>query len=464
MGVKDFNHNVQEFFDLFSIEFPAADHSCRGWLTSLRDPSTSYTALHQASLHGHCDIVKLLVEQDQDLVASKDRRGCLPIHLAAWNGHVQVVEELLRADVGTINSVNNAKESPLHLAAQHGYGGVVSLLLKNRANAQLRNARFETALDISNGKRNICKLLICYCPELVLQSAAECSTADNRTISAKIVYPLHSAARYGNVECLSVLCDSGFNVNYVTEEGSAIHVAAVFGQIESVRLLLSHGVDLNIKDSNGMTVLEKLQYYETHQHTDLTQVIQSKDGWSACKELIEEFLGNLKSIKPVIWIALPENSRAPDQKRTSSKCASTTSQTNQAGTSTSRSNGHHPTAPTVVRPVFPITSTNMLGRSAIMPQKRVKGSLPSGLIHVDQNPSNTLPATCSYQAPPLYDAWTQPKPLVYNNIDNLISAQPPLPLSYDNVPRSLFIYDNAPPPNHRRWDHDCCVSQAKPGQ
>jgi ankyrin repeat protein len=142
-----------------------------GWLTNLRDPATAYTALHLAALNGHYSVCKLLLEQDDQLISAKDRRGCLPLHLAAWNGHSTVVQYFTDLDVSIVDEVNNAKESSLHLAAQHGHGKVVATLLQKHANARLRNARYETALDIATrtGKENVCQLLICHCPELALQ-------------------------------------------------------------------------------------------------------------------------------------------------------------------------------------------------------------------------------------------------------------------------------------------------------
>lgn len=78
---------------------------------------------------------------------------------------------MLESEISTIDDVNNAKETPLHLAAQHGNGKVVVILLQKQASARLRNARYETALDIAarTGKENVCRLLICHCPELLLQ-------------------------------------------------------------------------------------------------------------------------------------------------------------------------------------------------------------------------------------------------------------------------------------------------------
>lgn len=57
----------------------------------------------------------------------------------------------------------------------------------------------------------------------------------------KIVYPLHLAACYGNIECIDILCDNGFDINFVTIEGSALHIAATFGHLKAVKLLVNRG-------------------------------------------------------------------------------------------------------------------------------------------------------------------------------------------------------------------------------
>lgn len=48
-------------------------------------------------------------------------------------------------------------------------------ILQTHANARMRNARAETALDVAArlGKANVCRLLICNCPELALQVRLE---------------------------------------------------------------------------------------------------------------------------------------------------------------------------------------------------------------------------------------------------------------------------------------------------
>lgn len=50
------------------------------------------------------------------------------------------------------------------------------------------------------------------------------------------------------------------------------------------------GINVDIRDGQGRTVLETLAEHENEKASDLTQVIQSREGWSECRKLIEGFL------------------------------------------------------------------------------------------------------------------------------------------------------------------------------
>ncbi|PIO56758.1 ankyrin repeat protein, partial [Teladorsagia circumcincta] len=78
---------------------------------------------------------------------------------------------LAESDPESVDAVNNAQESSLHLAAQHGHDKLVRVLLEHHADPRLRNARFETPLDVAarTGHAVVCKILIGFCPELALQ-------------------------------------------------------------------------------------------------------------------------------------------------------------------------------------------------------------------------------------------------------------------------------------------------------
>ncbi|KAI1708885.1 ankyrin repeats (3 copies) domain-containing protein [Ditylenchus destructor] len=428
---------------------------CPGWLTTLREPTTSYTVLHQSARHGHCELTKFLIEQDKELVTAKDRRGCLPVHLAVFNGHADVVEVLIKSDPNTTNALNNAKECPLHVATQNGHAACVSLLLQNRANPLLRNARFETALDIAArmGKSNICKLLICYSPELINQNSNECFANDNRASSSKVLCPLHMATKHGHLDCVRVLCESGFDVNYHTTDGSALHIAVMFCQVDVVEFLIRYGINLSLTDYNGKTALDKANdLMDDNSSTSITSY--SKERLIHCRNLIQDAIispiGNsgstiksnnsdnnttqFDSAKGVIWRELPENSSIL-LKRLSEKNSTTLNDHNQS---------HSPSAPK--------TNPRISAPSMIVDRRRVPHTMGKNEPGKDH--------TCNYQAPPLYDAWilaSKNSGMVYKNVEEV---QPgganQLPLSYDNVPRNLFVYDNAPPPTHRRWEHNCC--------
>uniref|UniRef100_A0A0N4T0F4 ANK_REP_REGION domain-containing protein n=1 Tax=Brugia pahangi TaxID=6280 RepID=A0A0N4T0F4_BRUPA len=504
------------------LNFLRTSTSHSAWLCSIVDPLNGYTVLHLAALLGHKEVVKILLNVDSQMARIKDRRGCFPIHLAAWNGHVEVIQTLINAEPNTVDAVNNAKESPLHLSAQHGHGKVVAVLLANHADARMRNARAETALDVAArfGKANVCRLLICNCPELALQSASECITTDpgrSRHL-AQVVYPLHAAARHGHIDCLQILCHSGFDLDYVTEEGSALHVAALFGKVEAVKLLLEQGINVDTRDGQGRTVLETLAEHENEKASDLTQVIQSREGWSECRKLIEAYIHKYKdresdrisaanhsiylnlpfcskygaNPKDVIWKPIPRLSTArlqssrnhvqhsssygPDATLDISTCCPPPSivtkmvalvnvEHNQddisilpLSTVHVESSGSESGSQPSPSQVEDFGVENRVPRfTVIVPNHRYQHTLQknqkNGILLPRMGVRTSLNSDSVVMCPsPLsYDAWQSQHAGPY---DNVISPRHPL-LGYDNVPQNPVVYDNAPPPGHRCWQHFC---------
>jgi ankyrin repeat protein len=67
---------------------------------------------------------------------------------------------------------------------------------------------------------------------------------------------LHLAARKGNMECASLLLESGADIEAKDYLGrSALQLAAELGQREIVHLLTASGADLDAKDDRGWTSL-----------------------------------------------------------------------------------------------------------------------------------------------------------------------------------------------------------------
>ncbi|VDM54343.1 unnamed protein product [Angiostrongylus costaricensis] len=551
---------------------------CPGWLSSCKDPSTQYTPLHNASLHGHHHVCKsafflhgrifsthrlslrfllfrILVESDRLLTSARDKRGCVPLHLASWNGHFEAMKRLVSClvkttlkhyfltlqllvefDTDSVDAVNNAQETPLHLAAQHGHDKVVRVLLEHHADPRLRNARFETPLDVAarTGHAVVCKILVGFCPELALQSAVDCSsTGENGQIRAQVVYPLHAAARHSHIQCLQILRLGGFDLDFVTDEGSALHVAAVFGQVEAVRYLTDEGINPHIRDSKGRTALDVLREHEGNQTSDLTYIIQSREGWSECRKIIDGYIQRLESEHfnsssdsgidrrdsersivdedgiPYFLIASSTSRPSLHEVKEEAVEGKSTVQENttiitvgEQSSSTTKAmpivettlwefrrtenairygedTSLRTTAPEL-HPVpihrtwnsrmydvgrgiarFPITSP--MNKTRHQQSKRIGNTLPLkfNAMRTTLSPQrgSVLPSDspcCIYRIPPVYDTrhtWHQ-KLIQSDGITHTYNPAYP----YDNIPRNLIVYDNAPTPAggvttvRQRWE------------
>jgi cytohesin len=92
-----------------------------------------------AALRGDLREVKTLLQNNPNLVFSKDDGGMTPLHYVAFNGNNDVVELLLanHADVNTHES--DFGWTPLHYAAYKGHPDAVESLLANHADVNATN-------------------------------------------------------------------------------------------------------------------------------------------------------------------------------------------------------------------------------------------------------------------------------------------------------------------------------------
>lgn len=81
-----------------------------------------------ASIHGHLDIVKALVEAGVK-VEAKDKRSRTAAHHAAMNGHTHVLSYLLRLGVNHL-AVDSSGNTLLHYSAAYGWYFATMLLLE----------------------------------------------------------------------------------------------------------------------------------------------------------------------------------------------------------------------------------------------------------------------------------------------------------------------------------------------
>jgi ankyrin repeat protein len=120
----------------------------------------SMTEIHSAAWQGDLAKVKALLEDNPNLVSSKEIGGETPLHMTVLNGHWDVAKLLLtkKADV---NARNERGTTPLHLAAQEGSTSMVELLLANMADVNVKDSYGYTSLyyAVQSGRKNVAELL-----------------------------------------------------------------------------------------------------------------------------------------------------------------------------------------------------------------------------------------------------------------------------------------------------------------
>ncbi|GBM23072.1 Ankyrin repeat and SAM domain-containing protein 1A [Araneus ventricosus] len=226
--------------------------------------NNGYTPLHHACLNGHKEIVALLLthEASANIV---DHKGCTPLHLAAWSGNTDIVELLLThgPSFPSVNHMNFDHESALHSAAQYGHTEIVKLLLENKCYPSVRNVRNESPLDLASqyGRLETVECLLNSHPGL-LNDIVRCHS------------PLHLAAKNGHKHVVKLLLDSGFDVNYMTDIGTALHEAAMYGKLEVVKLLLDYGCDPTLENSRKRVVFDILGDLNTSIAKQIEEVIR----------------------------------------------------------------------------------------------------------------------------------------------------------------------------------------------
>ncbi|CAH2055772.1 unnamed protein product, partial [Iphiclides podalirius] len=224
----------------------------RGAGVNVQDDN-GYTPLHHACLRGHKEIVRLLLSVDA-LPCAVDKKGATPLHLAAWKGDSDIVSMLLAHNNPTVNidQWTSDQETALLIAAQFGYVDVVAQLLARGADAELRNMKDESALDLAAqyGRLETVQHMLRVRP-LLVQPYKYPSCRDKIFSSST---PLHRASKNGHKEVVSALLDAGFDPNVRSYSGTPLHEAACFGKASVVRILLAKGADLHAVDNRGRTV------------------------------------------------------------------------------------------------------------------------------------------------------------------------------------------------------------------
>lgn len=95
--------------------------------------------------------------------------------------------------------------------------------------------------------------------------------------------PLHIAAKHGQVECLRLLIQYGYDVDAKGMSGTCLHEASLYGKVEVVRFLLEAGADVMALNGQGLTPLEVVNQYTGPQSSqELKRALQGEQALCGC--------------------------------------------------------------------------------------------------------------------------------------------------------------------------------------
>ncbi|KAF6823075.1 ankyrin repeat domain-containing protein 52 [Colletotrichum plurivorum] len=234
------------------------------------------TPIYAASMNGHLEVVKVLLEKGAD-VSVANTNGWTPLHSASTssNGHLDVVKILLEKGADVLVATNDGR-TPLHSASSNGHLDVVKVLLASGADVSVAKKNGWTPLKAasSNGHLNVVKIL--------LEKGADVLVATNDGWT-----PLHSASSDGHLEVVKVLLENGADVSVANTNGrTPLYSASSNGHLEVVKVLLESGADVSVADTDGWTPLNAascnghLEVVMVLLETGADVSVADTDGWT----------------------------------------------------------------------------------------------------------------------------------------------------------------------------------------
>lgn len=209
------------------------------------DPFQGRSPLHLASLFGHFETVKVLLEAHADLQCLA-QYGRPPLHAAASGGNGKIIKTLIEAGA-TIETPDDDELTPLQFAMTWGRSEAMEELLKAGANP---NSGKEGQDDPAWAEKPLL-----YCARfnyiqgmrLALQHGADINCKSGK------VSPLYLAVQNGNLEIARMLLENGSDPNENPEGYDFLLLLALeLGpkSIDMLDLLFDHGARIEEEDNS----------------------------------------------------------------------------------------------------------------------------------------------------------------------------------------------------------------------
>ncbi len=249
-----------------------------------KEPQIGATALIAASIMGHTEIMKLLLEKGADANAADNNAFTALIYSAA-KGNADGTKLLL--DSGAkVNTKNAHGETALIRAASVGSAEVVRILLGSGAEIEAETNEGGNALILAadNGHTEVVKVLLekgankdhyhKYSPKIAYDYARQKGFRDIEellkpkvdAVPSEIIKPtkklspeeqaaankqLIDAIRDRNMKAVVAAIENGADVNTNVDDDYPIINATYYGYAEIVELLIKQGANVNTEDSTG---------------------------------------------------------------------------------------------------------------------------------------------------------------------------------------------------------------------
>ena len=224
--------------------------------------SSNFTALINAAIGGHFDIVELLLSRGAD-VNVRTVAGDTALMYASRRTQTDIVKALL--DKGAeVNVRNRAGQTAFYLAAASGAGETMLLLLDNGAfiNVETRWGDTPLAVVARSGHIEIVKFLIDRGVDV------NAKPESGRTA-------LMGAALKGHTGIARFLIEKGADVNAQGRYGNTpLLLAATGGRAGTAEVLLAKGADIKARDKDGKTAL---MLATEGGHTEIIRLLKKAD-------------------------------------------------------------------------------------------------------------------------------------------------------------------------------------------
>ena len=204
-------------------------------------------------------------------------------------GDINAVQKLL-SEGADVNYINDRGVFALYTACSNGDTDMPALLLKNKAQIDLKFNGWSSLMIASYGNHiAVVKLL--------LKNNANVDLKSNNGSSA-----LHIASQNGHAEVVNLLLENGAKVDLQRNSGaSSLFIASQNGHIEVIKLLLENGAKVDLQRNDGES---SLYHASQKEHDEVVKLLlenkakvdlQKNDGASSLH--IASMKGNVKISK-----------------------------------------------------------------------------------------------------------------------------------------------------------------------